>query len=258
MEIEIGPEEYEVLPPEEPGPLKNLWNKLLDFSSLYGGWKSIIALCVFFYFFGFLILPENTDKFIALWGSNYDKIIKINHSYYRFITANFLHFGFIHLAMNMFGAFMLGRFLQNFWDKRSILVLFLISGIGANILSYFIMKAASAGASGGVFGLMGAILSFLLWGKRINTEARKQLLSQMWGILGINLFIGIAIPNIDWVGHIGGFIVGMLLSVVIEKLSLNNKNFWLALWVVCILAILVAFILATKDLILITSNLSSY
>ncbi len=255
MEIEIQPGEYEVLPPENLSAFKKFYFKILDFSSSYGGWKLVLGLCLFFYALIFVLpypsqlsmrLPADAlDAKTVVFGSNSGFFIFSAKQYFRLVTANFLHFGLIHLGSNLLGLYIIGGLLQKIWDARSVFILFLITGIGANLLTLFIKASNSAGASGGVFGLMGGLLAYFLWNKSLDKALRDQMLKQLGSILALNLFIGIVVPSIDLIGHFGGLITGVVLGKIFLLSTFSKKikiNFWI--WFFLVLCVIVALIFA--------------
>jgi membrane associated rhomboid family serine protease len=261
MQIEIKPEDYEVVTSRQSKIVK-YYQGLLVLSNRYGGYKLIIALCVFFYLVSLILLPTDSNigstlpqlgqesrsytKGLTLWGTNIYQLIIPFGGYYRWITANYLHFGVIHLAFNVFGAYVLGNLLEKLWNAKHIFVLFLLSGIMANIATFFITKGNSAGASGGVFGLMGGVLGYFFFNRNIRTEVRAMMIKQIGYMLLINLVIGLVVPNIDLVGHLGGFVAGVGIARLYLLRGLFQNHFFLLIcWVFGILLTFGAFIYAT-------------
>lgn len=127
--------------------------------------------------------------------------------YYRLITANFLHFGIVHIALNMYALFLLGPALEAAFGRLRYIALYLASGLAGSVLSYALGPAneQAAGASGAVFGLFAAF--FVLQRRRGGD------VSQIATIIGINLFISFAASSyIDWRGHVGGLVGGGLVA----------------------------------------------
>ncbi|AES68133.2 putative rhomboid protease [Medicago truncatula] len=138
---------------------------------------------------------------------------------WRFITCMFLHAGVIHLLANMFSLLFIGVRLENEFGFLKIGVLYLLSGFGGSLLSILHMgdvkapNTVSVGASGALFGLLGAMLSELLtnWTIYLNKCAA---LTSLLLIIGLNLAVGF-IPHVDNSAHIGGFLSGFFLGFVI-------------------------------------------
>lgn len=136
---------------------------------------------------------------------------------YRLVTAMFFHIGFIHIAFNMLVLFMLGPALESVLGHVRFVVLYLLAGIGGTVASFCFSSPGtmSVGASGAIFGLMGAVL---VAGKRLQVDIKQVAI-----LLGINLVISF-IPggNIDWRAHIGGLVVGAAVAWVFSG-SLDPK-----------------------------------
>ena len=125
--------------------------------------------------------------------------------WYRLLTAAFLHYGPIHLAMNMLALWWIGRPLEDWLGPVRYLLLYLVAGIagsaGALIAS---PDAVTVGASGAIFGLFGAYYVVV---RRLGGETRSIVT-----LLVINLVITFTIPIIDWRAHLGGLVVGALVA----------------------------------------------
>lgn len=139
--------------------------------------------------------------------------------WYRLVTSMFLHFGLMHLLCNLWALLILGPRLEMFFGLRLYLLLYLLSGVAGNLQTAWRdartgRNAVSAGASGAVFGLLGAYLALgLLPATRDAVNLRSVLY-----ILALNLAIGIASPAINLAAHIGGLLAGLLLAVLFVPL----------------------------------------
>lgn len=147
--------------------------------------------------------------------------ILINHGeFYRLMTAAFLHGGLIHIFFNMSALNIIGKEVETVYGGKRFLLIYFISALGGNIFSYlFKPYSISVGASGAIFGLLGAMLVFGVKEKhRIGKEYAKNILQT----IGLNAIIGLTIPNIDNFAHFGGLILGAIIGFVF---SLGNyKN----------------------------------
>ena len=125
--------------------------------------------------------------------------------YYRLFTAMFMHYGALHLLMNMYALWILGRTLEAFLGPVRFLALYLVAGLGGNVAAYvFQPNALSAGASTAIFGLFAALFVVL----------RKQGLSTaaVLPVIIINLVFTLTVPGISIAGHLGGLVVGGLVG----------------------------------------------
>ena len=150
-------------------------------------------------------------------GAAYPPFIMENGEYYRLFTCMFLHFGIEHLANNMLVLFVLGQRLEPVVGKIRFLLIYFLGGIGGNLISLvFDIKggnyAVSAGASGAVFAVMGAMIWVV-----IRNRGRLQDIStrQMLVMAAFSLYFGLASSGVDNAAHVGGMICGILLAVVL-------------------------------------------
>jgi len=132
--------------------------------------------------------------------------------YYRLITAAFLHGGLIHLLFNMYALNALGGIIDKTFGTLRYIFIYMFSAITSSLLSFFMSDSLSIGASGAIFGLMGAALIF---GFKEKNKIGRDFLTNILSVVGINIFIGLTQPNIDNFGHIGGLIGGLIIAFII-------------------------------------------
>ena len=147
-------------------------------------------------------------------GAMFVPAVLYDKEYYRFFTSMFMHFGFEHLLNNMFSLLVIGKYLEPLVGKIKFLVIYLLSGIGGNLLSYIFERytmdyAVSAGASGAVFGLTGALLCLVLLNRGRIGSITKQ---GMFFMVALSLYNGFASSGVDNAAHIGGLLVGFILT----------------------------------------------
>lgn len=132
---------------------------------------------------------------------------------WRLVTCMWLHAGIIHLMANMLSLIFIGIRLEQQFGFVRIGIVYLLSGFGGSILSaLFIQKNISVGASGALFGLLGAMLSELITNWTIYTDKAAAIITLLVIVI-INLAVGI-LPHVDNYAHIGGFLAGFLLGFV--------------------------------------------
>ncbi|XP_061359816.1 RHOMBOID-like protein 2 isoform X1 [Gastrolobium bilobum] len=135
------------------------------------------------------------------------------HQAWRLVTCIWLHAGIIHLLANMLSLVFIGIRLEQQFGFVRIGIIYLLSGFGGSVLSsLFIRNSISVGASGALFGLLGAMLSELITNWTIYSNKAMALVTLLV-IIVINLAIGI-LPHVDNFAHIGGFLVGFLLGFI--------------------------------------------
>ncbi|KAJ8766211.1 hypothetical protein K2173_021728 [Erythroxylum novogranatense] len=169
--------------------------------------------------FSFQPLRENplfgpsSSSLKKMGALDWDKIVH-DHQGWRLVTCMWLHAGVIHLLANMLSLVFIGIRLEQQFGFGRVGIIYLISGFGGSILSsLFIQQNISVGASGALFGLLGAMLSELLTNWTIYSNKVAALITLVL-IIVINLAVGI-LPHVDNFAHIGGFLTGFLLGFVL-------------------------------------------
>ena len=139
--------------------------------------------------------------------------------WWRLITAGFLHGSIIHLLFNVYILWVLGSQLENIVGKAKFILIYFGSLLGGSLASYLFSPfgSYSIGASGAIFGLMGAML---IVGRKRNLD-----ISQITTLVVINVVIGFVLSGIDWRAHLGGLAAGAFITwVLINATSLKGKN----------------------------------
>ena len=165
--------------------------------------------------------------------------------WWRLITAMFVHLGFAHIAFNMFALILFGGTIEHRYGKVRYFMLYLGAGVlgSATSLSYS-HASLSAGASGAIFGVIGAGLAMVLW-NRDRPGMRAQLRSWIF-LIAINLFIGVETPGIDLRAHIGGLIGGFVISSALEGAAKQRGSARRALQAGGYIAVVVASYILTS------------
>ena len=164
-------------------------------------------------------------EYMIKMGAVYEPYIVQRHEYYRLITHFFLHFGFDHLLNNMVILAAIGWNLEYEIGQLKFVILYLFSGLGGNLLSaYWDIRvgdyAVSAGASGAIFGVIGALLYVAIRNRgRIGDISGKGLVF----MIILSLYYGYSSGGVDNMAHIGGLIAGFLLSVLLYRKK--NRKF---------------------------------
>ncbi|KAB2066884.1 hypothetical protein ES319_A09G189100v1 [Gossypium barbadense] len=139
--------------------------------------------------------------------------VVVKHQGWRLITCIWLHAGVIHLLANMLSLAFIGIRLEQQFGFVRVGIIYLLSGFGASVVSSLFNRNISVGASGALFGLLGAMLSELITNWTIYTNKAAAFFTLLV-IIAINLAIGI-LPHVDNFAHIGGFTTGFLLGFVL-------------------------------------------
>lgn len=150
------------------------------------------------------------------FGAMYGPLIGMGE-YWRLFTAIFLHAGILHLVLNCVGLWIIGRLVEGLYGHFRFIAIYLIAGLSGSALSYVFNKAAvAAGASGAIFGILGALTAYFLAHRGLMGDMGRQNLTGLAVVVALNLAVGLIIPGIDNWAHLGGlaggFVVGLALA----------------------------------------------
>jgi len=178
-----------------------------------------ILVFIFMIFSGVHIISPNSMELLE-WGAN-RRAETSNGDWWRLISSMFLHGGFMHLFLNIYGLVMAAIFVEPIFDRMRYFTLYFASGICGSLASiYWYENTVSVGASGAIFGLYGAILGLTLT-NAFPKDGKKGILILIGPYVGINLIFGLT-GGIDNAAHIGGLISGAVLGIIIYLT--NNKD----------------------------------
>ncbi|HEV2780362.1 MAG TPA: rhomboid family intramembrane serine protease [Actinophytocola sp.] len=140
--------------------------------------------------------------------------------WWRMFTSGFLHQGPVHIALNMIALYVLGRDLEPLLGRLRFAAVYFVSMLGGAVAIMLFGNANQpvAGASGAVFGLMGGIAVVLL---RLKLNPGPAL-----GIIALNVFISITLPNISLLGHLGGLVVGAVATAAMVYAPARSRAAW--------------------------------
>ena len=172
-------------------------------------------------YFLYLELTGSTEDayFMLEHGAMYGPFVLRGHEYYRLLTSMFMHFGINHIVNNMLVLFVLGDNLERAVGKARYLLIYVLSGLGGNLLSCYLdyqdgSMSVSAGASGAIFGVMGAMLYVLL----VNHGRLEDLTVRQIAIMaGFSLYFGFTSSGVDNAAHIGGLVSGFVLALLFYR-----------------------------------------
>lgn len=152
---------------------------------------------------------DNGASALSLDGVMFPLGVGQQGEWWRLLTSGFLHFGLVHIAVNMFSLWMLGRDLELLLGKVRFTAVYLVSLLGGSVAVYLFDNPAgtTAGASGAIYGLLGGILIAVL---RLKLNPVPAL-----GVIALNLVISFSLPNISILAHLGGLVIGALVTAAI-------------------------------------------
>jgi rhomboid protease GluP len=154
---------------------------------------------------------RNTQVLVLL-GANVPRLVEAGQ-WWRLVASTFLHVGLLHLLFNGWALYQLGQLFEVWMGSVWMTVVYFASGIAGSAASVLFLSnpnTVSAGASGAIFGLLGALIAFLLRRHQRLTPAAKSLLLQLafWAVL--NVILGFNLAGIDDDAHLGGCLAGLL------------------------------------------------
>ncbi|GAA3956943.1 rhomboid family intramembrane serine protease [Amorphoplanes auranticolor] len=158
----------------------------------------------------------------------------VHGEWYRLFTAMFLHYGVLHLLMNMYALWFLGREVERVLGPVRFVGLYLLAGFGGNVAAYLFSapNSMTAGASTAVFGMMSAIFVLL---KRLNLSVQPIL-----PIIVINVVFTLVISNISVAGHFGGLVVGAVVAAILAYAPQQRRTLVQGVGCAAVLVILLA------------------
>lgn len=168
-----------------------------------------------FFLLSFIGNPEDA-VFMLEHGAMYPPLVLVQKEFYRLLTCIFLHFGIDHLMNNMVMLGAIGWNLEQEIGRFRFLAIYLISGIGGNLMSlandiHTQSMAVSAGASGAVFGLLGALVWVVLRNKgRVGRLTGRGMVFMVI----LSLYFGFTSAGVDNAAHIGGLVCGFLSAMI--------------------------------------------
>jgi len=186
-------------------------------------------------------ITNPTTQELLHWGANSARLT-LAGDWWRLVTSMFLHIGIIHIALNMWCLWSLGALCESLYGPWTLAAVYLISGVSGSLASIaFHPYGVSAGASGAIFGLVGALISAYRLGEFSAPRALvASQLSCLLGFLAYNLIFGAISGTTDNAAHVGGLAGGLLLGALIARVAPQNDAAPRRLGVVLLGALIVA------------------
>jgi rhomboid protease GluP len=178
----------------------------------------------------------NVQSLFTPLGAKENYLI-LSGEYWRFLTPIFLHADFQHLAMNCLSLFVFGKIIEGMYGHIKFAFIYFVAGIIGNIASFMFSPHSAVGASGAIFGLMGALLYF-----RVENPIafKKYFGNNILVMVIVNLVYGFVKPGIDNFGHIGGLVGGFFISGVLKIRKAPNKFLGRTVFIVVTILLLAA------------------
>lgn len=176
------------------------------------------------------------DIGLAVDPASFETVGVADGEVYRLLTSAFLHGGILHLLLNMYALYMFGPPIEAALGRLRFIALYLVSALGGSALSYAFAapNQPSLGASGAVFGLLGAFL--------VVSRKQRRDTSAVLVLLAINLGYGFLVPRVDWRAHVGGLIAGGLIALALVYAPRDRRTLVQVAGTVAVLAGAVALV----------------
>ena len=177
------------------------------------------------------------------WGCIHGPSIR-DGQYYRLLTGIFLHGSIWHIFFNCYALYVIGSQIESFLGKPKYIIIYFFSGIMGSLFSMiFGGSTPSIGASGAIFGLMGALLYF---GYYYRVYLGNVLKSQIIPLILFNLVLGFLLPGVDNFGHIGGLLGGILITRALgikdKTTTFEKGNGWIMTLIFTVFILYIAFV----------------
>ena len=184
----------------------------------------LIGLCIFVYlgmcYFQYIYLPKEgipsqsgQNVTLLTFGAEWGPLVH-QGQWWRLITAMFVHIGFAHLFLNLLTLYFIGPELEFYLGKMRYLLLYLLCGIGGNVVSlFFDGNAISAGCSTALFGLFGY---YIVQAKLSSSPWMRELGRQYFVFIAMNIIFNLFDSNVSLSGHLGGLLSGVLLGFILS------------------------------------------
>lgn len=189
---------------------------------------SLILMIIIVYVYTSLKYGIDMNAYQGIEAGGFNPVLVIAwKQYYRLLTANFIHFGIMHIFCNAYSLYNLGTLMERILGLKKYLLVICASMISTTLfpfLLYFLNGTGATsimgGISGVIFGLIGSLLALAYLYRDIYMYLFKQVASS----LILMLLISFMIPSISLTGHIGGMIGGFLVTLLIEKIGQSQNK----------------------------------
>lgn len=188
----------------------------------------IIGLCVLFYIITTLLYGIEMNAYDAIEFLGYNPLVVYSDSsYYRLITANFIHFGILHIVVNCYSLNNIGPFVERVLGIKDYLLVIISSMLSTTVIPYIMFlingygyNSVSGGISGVICGLLGSIAAMALLYKGQFKEVFRSILPSLL----LMIFMSVSFDDISLSGHICGMFGGFVSTYIILKMKLMKRN----------------------------------
>lgn len=172
---------------------------------------SFMVLNLLVFLFHFFVYGGSDPIVLYRMGAKFGPAIQ-DGEWTRLVMPIMLHSGWLHLAMNNMGLLMVGPIVERIFGSAYFAAIYVMAGIYGIVASYWNAPTLSVGASGALFGIVGAMAVYYALNRRLLEREDRRFFISLIALIAINLVIGEAIPGIDQAAHVGGLVGGCLLA----------------------------------------------
>src|SRR5580700_4049712 len=207
----------------EPAPWKRAQSSSMAVTQAIFGIN--VAVFLGMAFAGVSIVSPTGPELVH-WGANFGPLTIGDGQWWRLLTCVFVHIGITHIALNMWCLWGLGKLAESMYDHGTFVTVYLTTGVFASVASLiWDPTRTSAGASGAIFGIAGALIASLYLGEfSLPKAAVSALLRSVLKFAGYNLVIGFVIGFVDNAAHVGGLLMGLLLGALLAKVAPSRDH----------------------------------
>lgn len=188
----------------------------------------LIFICIVVYILSVFVYGPTMDAQQGLRFGAYNPLfVSWYHDYYRLLTANFVHFGLLHIVVNCYSLYGLGMFVESVLKTKKYLIVIIVSALTTSGLPYllylingFEVDVVSGGISGVIFGVIGSLGALAMVYKDVFLSIFKQLTPNLIAML----FISFLVPSISLSGHVSGLIGGFVSTYILLNKKSKNKS----------------------------------
>ena len=210
-------------PPDAQGPdvRHEFFVRLFRISPGFPVTRALVALNLLV-FVGMLFdgaaLMSGSGLVAVHWGSNFGPLT-IGGQWWRLGSAMFVHFGLLHVAVNMYSLYQTGALVERLFGSRQFLLLYVMAGLCGSLASLlWNPQVNSAGASGAIFGVIGGLLVYLFDARQgIPMAIMRDVRRSTLGFVAFNLIFGFIQPGIDNAAHLGGLAGGVVAGLMLAR-----------------------------------------
>lgn len=188
------------------------------------GTRVLVGLCLVMFGWEAALGGSESLATLVRLGANFAPLT-FEGQWWRLFGSAFLHIGLVHLAVNTYSLWIVGRGLEMYFGTIKFLALYSCSVVAGSLASAATSEVVSAGASGGIFGLCGAtVVLGLRHRARLPAMVRRSLIGGMTPAIVYNLIFGFSVSGIDNAAHLGGLIAGLLFAAVVTPDAFSERR----------------------------------